>query len=229
MDEKRKQGYISAVICSLISVILLTFSLKNEFNLSGQMLWILTFFFGVLGLGSFWKPNTIGEIASEILKNMSKNGVETNSDSHNKQVQIQSPHGVQAMASQGGNVTINVDSGKKEQEEYSMEIEKEIIYKDTIVVEKNGVYYDHKFIRGEHLVGEISSNSAIDIYFVDEVNFDKWNRDKSFKYEECRENVLDTYFDFLIPKKGMWYVLIENSDDDTIVTVKVLLYTYISL
>jgi len=197
---------------------------RNEFNLSGQILWVFTIFFGGLGIGSIWKPDIIGEIASELLKNMSKNGVETKSDSHNKQVQMQSPHGVQAMATQGGNVTINVDSEKKEQAQNLPVEEKEILRKETIVVSPaNSYYYEFEFKKGDNLIGEISSNSPIDIYFVDDFNFDKWNRDKSFDEEYSNEGVLGTNIDYLVPTKGTWYLIIENKGRKS-ATVKVLLY-----
>jgi len=58
---------------------------------------------------------------------------------------------------------------------------------------------------------------------VDEFNFDRWNRDKSFDYEECNEGVLETNIDYLVPKKGKWYLIIENNGRKSAI-VKVLLY-----
>jgi len=173
MDEKRKQGYVSGIICLLSFFILLIFALRNEFNLSGQILWVFTIFFGGLGIGSIWKPDIIGEIASELLKNMSKNGVETKSDSHNKQVQMQSPHGVQAMATQGGNVTINVDPEKKEHESTFREC-KRVIRKSSgllkghlkHIMEEGDKYESKDRTQGEidNIINELSTLSLIGNY-----------------------------------------------------------------
>lgn len=113
MQDKRKNGYVTGIICSLIFFILLIFAINNEFNLSGQIIWVITIFFGALGFGSLWKPDSIGEIATQILENLSKSGEDT-SDSHNIQIQKNSSGAVQAMATQSGSITINVNSKKSE-------------------------------------------------------------------------------------------------------------------
>ena len=85
--------------------------------MSGQIIWVITIFFGALGVGSLWKPESFGEIATQILKNLSESG-EDKSDSHNIQIQEKSSGAVQAMATQGGSLTINVNS--KNLEVYSL-------------------------------------------------------------------------------------------------------------
>ncbi len=76
MDAKRREGYLAGVIGTLLSVILGILAFNNGWNLSGQILWIFTIFFSVLGIGSFWKPDVIGVVVSQILKKMAKDMAE---------------------------------------------------------------------------------------------------------------------------------------------------------
>jgi|GEM_PF-4271054 len=115
---------------------------------------------------------------------------------------------------------------KKEEIEHEKEVEeeKEILREETIRISPHdSYYYEFELKRGENLRGEISSDSAIDIYFVDETNFKKWDKDRTFSYEACNESVLETKIDYEVPKKGTWYVLIENNGRRSAI-VKVCLY-----
>ena len=110
----------------------------------------------------------------------------------------------------GEKVNINV-LGKEENTQNHLE-EIEILRKETIIARPNkGYYYEFELAKGDHLKGEISSTDCVNIYFVDEFNFDKWNREKSFEFEGAHEDVLETIIDFLTPKKGQWYLIIENN------------------
>lgn len=116
---------------------------------------------------------------------------------------------------------------KEEEKEHKQEVkveEKEILREETIRVSpQNACYYEFELKRGETLKGEISSDSAIDIYFVDKSNFKKWDKDKTFDSEDCNESVLETKIDYEVPKRGTWYVLIENNGRKS-AKVKVCLY-----
>ena len=114
---------------------------------------------------------------------------------------------------------------KKEEIEHEKEVEeKEILREETIRISPHdSYYYEFELKRGENLRGEISSDSAIDIFFVDKTNFKKWDKDKTFYYENCNESVLETKIDYVVPKKGTWYVLIENNGRESAI-VKVCLY-----
>ena len=68
--------------------------------------------------------------------------------------------------------------------------------------------------------GEISSITPIDIYFLDEINFDKWDRDKTYEPKDCNEGVLEANVDYEATKKGIWYIVIENNGRKS-ATVKV--------
>lgn len=222
MDKKRKDGYVTGLVCLIIFAIFLPTAINIGWNTSGQIFWVFTIVFGGLGVGSLWKPESIGAVVSQLLKNLAES--EEKSDSHNKQIQKKSSGSVQVMASDQAEVNINVPSVEKKQAEKPSAEEKEILRKETVVVSPSeGYSYEFEFMKGEHLKGEISSTSRIDIYFVDEFNFDKWNRDKSFDSEDSNEGILETNIDYLAPTKGTWYLIIENNGRKS-ATVKVRLY-----
>jgi hypothetical protein len=229
MDEKRRNGYVTGLICLLICSILSLFVVNNvinyEFNQSAQIVSVFAIFFGGLGGGSLWKPETIGAVATQILENLAKSG-EDSSDSHDYQPRgqtIQESHGsYQVMAQR--DVNINVPSEKKETRQHPEE-EKESLHKETIIVRPSkGVFYEFSFEEGECLKGEISSTSCIDIYFVDDLNFDKWVMGKDFDYEYCNEDVLEADISYVVPDDGTWYLIIEN-DGRKNAKVKVRLFT----
>jgi hypothetical protein len=223
MDEKRKEGYVTGLGCLVIFAIFLPTAISTGWNTSGQIFWIFTVLFGGLGFGSLWKPDSVGTVTSQFLKNFAKSEEEV-SDSHNKQIQKESAGGVQVMASDQAEVNINVPSLEEKQAEKPSAEEKEILRKETIVVSPSeGYSYEFEFMKGDHLKGEISSTSRIDIYFVDEFNFDKWNRDKSFDSEDSNEGILEANIEYLAPSKGTWYMIIENNGRKS-ATVKVQLY-----
>ena len=120
------------------------------------------------------------------------------------------------MATHGAKVNINVPSAKKKKPQNTSDEEKDFLRKETIVVSpSDSYYYEFEFTRGEELEGKISSTSPIDTYFVDDSNFDKWNRGKSFEMEDSNEAVLDTMIYYLVPSRGTWYVIIENNGRKT--------------
>lgn len=119
---------------------------------------------------------------------------------------------------------VNVKPKEEEQEQEVKTEEKEILREETIRVSPHDAYYYvFELKRGETLKGEISSDSHIDIYFVNNTNFKKWDKERDF-YSECsNESVLETKIDYEVPKRGTWYLLIENNGRKS-ATVKVCLY-----
>jgi hypothetical protein len=93
-------------------------------NTSGQIFWVFTIVFGGLGVGSLLKPDSVGAVASQLLKNLAKSE-EEGPDSHNKQIQKKSSGSVQVMASDRAEVNINVPSVKKKQAQKPSAEEKE--------------------------------------------------------------------------------------------------------
>ena len=121
-------------------------------------------------------------------------------------------------------VSVKPKEERREQEQEIMTEEKDIIREETIRVSPNyGYSYELELKRGEHLKGEVSSDSPINIYFVNSTNFKKWDKDRTFNYEDCNESVLETKIDYVVPRKGTWYLLIEN-DGRKSARVKIRLY-----
>jgi hypothetical protein len=221
MDKKKLVGYVTGLVCLLIFALLSYLAIISVSNGStATIIGIFAALFGGLGFGSLWKPYTIGAVASQFLKNLSK-GSQESSDSHDKQIQKKSNGSVQVMAHDQSNVSITVHSGKKkntqnlpENTKSLQDEKKEILRKEKIVVDaSNGYDYEFDLIRGDHVKAEIQSTSPIDIFFADEVNDDKWNRAVAFEYVDSNESVLETTIDYVAPKKGKWYVIIENNGE----------------
>ena len=64
--------------------------------------------------------------------------------------------------------------------------------------------------RGQFLQGEISSDSLLDIYFMNLTNFRKWEKDRTFSYEWGTEQVCKTTINCEVPRKGTWFLTIDN-------------------
>jgi hypothetical protein len=232
MDKERQEGYVTGLVCLLIFALFAYFAIMSASNIStAAIMGIFATLFGGLGFGSLAKPDTVGAVASQFLKNLSKSSEEGSSDSHDSQTQKRSS-GVQVMAHDQSNVSITVHSGKKknaqnlpEESENLQDERKETLRKETILVNSSdSYYYEFDLTKGDHLKGEIASTSPIDVFFVDEFNFDKWNRGRRyFEPENSNESVLETNIDYVAPKKGKWYVIIENNGRKS-ATVKAQLY-----
>lgn len=122
-------------------------------------------------------------------------------------------------------VNIKPKEGGEQEPEAKTE-EKEILRDETIRISPQDAsyYYVFELKKGEILKGEISSDNHIDIYFVDNTNFKKWDKGRVFfDCEYSNESVLKTKIDYLVPRRGTWYVLIENNGKKTAI-VKVYLY-----
>ncbi len=225
MDKETKSGYIAGILFLLVFFAFLSSIINIGLDKLDLLYSILTATFGILGFGSLWKPKTIGAVATALIEMFTKDAEKSSSHSHNKQVQRKSS-GVQVMTGDQSNVNVIVHSGKKGQTENPKEEgQKEFLRKETIEMNpSDSFYYEFEFPKKDHLRGEISSTSRIDIHFLDEPNFDKWSRGRRyFEPEESNEGVLETNIDYEVPKRGTWYVIIENNGRKT-ATVKVLLY-----
>jgi hypothetical protein len=115
MDKKRQEGYVTGLGCLLIFALFAYFAIMSASNMSAAaIMGIFAALFGGLGFGSLAKPDIVGAVASQFLKNLSKSSEEGSSDSHNKQVQEKSNGSVQVMASDS-EVNINVLPREKKQ------------------------------------------------------------------------------------------------------------------
>ena len=75
--------------------------------------------------------------------------------------------------------------------------------------------YEFELIPGENLKGMISSSSHIDIYLVTNTSFSKWMMDETFDHECCNKSVIEAKIEYLAPREGTWYLLIENNGRKT--------------
>lgn len=235
MDKKRQQVYFVGIVCLLcfilLSIIAGNFTINGGWNISSVTSWVFASVFGVFGIGSLLKPDSFGVIVLRLMEALAESQRE-GSDSHDTQVQKKSSGSVQVMAHDQSNVSITVHSGKKkgaqnlpEESENLQDEKRETLRKERIVVDaSDGYSYEFGLVKGDHLRGEITSTSPIDVFFVDEFNFDKWNRGRRyFEPEDSNNSVLETNIDYIAPKKGKWYVIIENNGRKP-TTVKVQLY-----
>jgi hypothetical protein len=76
---------------------------------------------------------------------------------------------------------------------------------------KDANYYDFDMKRGELLQGEISADVPLNIYFMNITNFKRWDKDKDFAFEYGTENVYETKINYAVPRKGTWFLAIENT------------------
>lgn len=75
MEKEKVDGYIAGLIFLLIGIIVIvvtapTFNLSNTGSMVGPIIGI---FFGGLGAGSLWKPETIGQLAVEFANRLAEN------------------------------------------------------------------------------------------------------------------------------------------------------------
>lgn len=89
MEDSTKNGYIAGVVCSVIAAFLILMAINIGWNLSGQFMGIFGLLFGGMGIGSLWRPESIGQIASQILENMQENAREQNRPRSTKKVTTQ--------------------------------------------------------------------------------------------------------------------------------------------
>ncbi len=115
MEDLKKNGYIAGAVSSVISIVFIVFVINTGLNLSGQIMLIFGLFFGSLSIGSFLRPDSIGQVTSQILENIAKNTQEQNRRSYKKRqkvTQVINNYGTMSNAV-GSNNTLNTKSIKK--------------------------------------------------------------------------------------------------------------------
>jgi hypothetical protein len=81
--------------------------------------------------------------------------------------------------------------------------------------------------KGDKIKGEISSDACIDIWFLDEMNYQKFHKRRRFEEEDGTIDVYEAKsLEFTAPRKGVWYVVL-NSKNKTRIKVTVHLYALI--
>ncbi len=86
-------------------------------------------------------------------------------------------------------------------------------YDETTLV-KSHEYSSYAFTlsAGEKVVGRINSDEPVNILFLDEKNFDKFDRDVSFDIEDEKEPAYEVKIDFHASTGGVWFVVVENNN-----------------
>ena len=97
MDEEKKAGYVAAGIFSVASLIIITHSISNGLN-GGYTTPSIGVVLALIGIGSFWKPKTIGGVAMEYLNRI--NGKEQT------QLQKNTKDSIQALAKDNSKIRI---------------------------------------------------------------------------------------------------------------------------
>ena len=116
MKEETKSGYIAGIICLMAALIFGIVIINMSWNLSAQVLSVFVLVFSLLGTGSFWKPEVIGAVASQLLENIARNTQEQGSRT-NKQSQKQPKESPQIIAEKSNiNITYNQPRDKEKKE-----------------------------------------------------------------------------------------------------------------
>ena len=87
------------------------------------------------------------------------------------------------------------------------------LYNETISLKaREYAFYDFRLSRGEKVTGETISNEPVDVYFLDEKNFERFERKKNFEEQDETEDVYEAKLEFEAPRKGKWFVVIDNQN-----------------
>ena len=89
MENVKINGYLAGVVSSIISIIVIIFVFNNNnWDISGQILLVFGLAFGFLGVGSIFKPDSIGQITLQLLQNIAKNTEEQDKQHSNKEQKV---------------------------------------------------------------------------------------------------------------------------------------------
>jgi hypothetical protein len=137
MNEKQRQGYITGIICFIVASVLIILVHNFEWNTSGQTLWLLTIIFGVFGIGSLWKPESMGNVITGLLERLSQK--KDTSESHN--IQNQSTGSIQATASHNARINIHMSAKDSETLRAYSQIHTMILRINRIIPRENALQF----------------------------------------------------------------------------------------
>ncbi len=83
-----------------------------------------------------------------------------------------------------------------------------------IIKAKDYNYYSYDIHEDELLIGTIFSDVTINVYMLDTRNLRYYEDGKEFSGEIEKEYVKKTSIDFVCPKTGKWYLLIDNYNEN---------------
>ena len=101
---------------------------------------------------------------------------------------------------------------KEKKDEQKVKAENRSFQEEAMcIMGKDANYYDFDMKRGERLQGEISADVPLNIYFMNLTNFRRWDKGRDFAFEYGTENVYETKMNYAVPRKGTWFLAIENT------------------
>ena len=77
-----------------------------------------------------------------------------------------------------------------------------------------GCPYECELLEGEKWEGVICASCEVDVYFVDHANFTAWLTGQPFNHECCTKSSFNAKIEFLAPKEGTWFLIIENNGNE---------------
>jgi len=118
IDEEKKAGYIAGIMSILIAAMFFIVTINIQWGMSAQVLGVFSLVFGLLGVGSLWKPTLIGPITAQILENIRENSEGQNKRSY-KQTQSKSKNSQQVYSEQGAVHITNIYEKKSKKKRTS--------------------------------------------------------------------------------------------------------------
>lgn len=93
-----------------------------------------------------------------------------------------------------------------------------IVNKEILLEGRDYEQFSIDMEKGEHLVGEVSSEEAINVFLVNKYGLSKFENQEDFSYEDCGggEGIRRTRIDFVPSKNGRWVLVVENEADDDV-------------
>jgi len=98
-----------------------------------------------------------------------------------------------------------------------------IVNKEIVLEGRSYETFSVDLEKGEHLIGEVSSEDAINVFLVTKYGLGKFENQEEFSYEDCGsgEGIKRTRIDFAPSKSGRWFLVVENeADEDTSVEIR---------
>ena len=82
--------------------------------------------------------------------------------------------------------------------------------------------YDVELDAGKDFSGEVTATGLVNIYLLDEDNFDNLDQGEEFWSETGEDGIENAKLEFTAPLKGKWFFVVENADDRAVsATVKI--------
>jgi len=118
---------------------------------------------------------------------------------------------------------VNRDEPKPNAGKPDLNNENIVLNEKVSVPSSENLVFDFELARFEQLKGEISSTGPIDIYFLDQANYNKWSKGGCyFESKDSKKGILKSPIYEMAPSMGTWYLIIENNNNEE-VTIEVLL------